>query len=348
MSEVLDQNEIDALLASITPQPDGGAGAKREAADGARAGMSTPVSASDDEFDVDVTGYDFKRPKRVSKDQIRALGGIHDDFARSFGASLSGYLRTIVDVHVVAVEQVMYSEFIHSLPNPTCFVILQANPLEGQMFLEFSPLIVYPIIDRLLGGGGGDTLIPQRPLTSIEWRLMGRLIDRAVEHLGDAWRNLADAKFEVMETESNPHLVNIVAPTEVVVFITYEIKMGNSAATMSMCIPFNVIESVLGKLAQQSWLGYRPKAASESQQRCLLRNLRRSSVGLTAYLGQSRIKLSELRSLQVGDLIELDKTTDMPLIMQVEGRTKFAGTPGCYRGRRAIRLARAAAIDEPI
>lgn len=348
MSEVLDQNEIDALLASITPQPGGAATAKRDVGEELRGAVATPNNSNDEEFDVDVTGYDFKRPKRVSKDQIRALGGIHDDFARSFGASLSGFLRTIVDVHVVAVEQVMYSEFIHSLPNPTCFVILQANPLEGQMFLEFSPLIVYPIIDRLLGGGGGDTLIPQRPLTSIEWRLMGRLIDRAVEHLGDAWRNLADAKFEVMETESNPHLVNIVAPTEVVVFITYEIKMGNAAATMSMCIPFNAIESVLGKLAQQSWLGYRPKAASELQQRCLLRNLRRSSVGITAYLGQARIRLSELRGLQVGDLIELDKSTEMQLLMQVEGRTKFAGTAGSYRGRRAIRVTRSAAIDEPI
>lgn len=346
MSEVLDQNEIDALLASITPPPAAPAAAQPEPR---ASGGSLALDDGDDErFDVDVTGYDFKRPKRVSKDQIRALGGIHDDFARSFGASLSGFLRTIVDVHVVAVEQVMYSEFIQSLPNPTCFVILQANPLEGQMFLEFSPLIVYPIIDRLLGGSGSDALIPQRPLTSIEWRLMGRLIDRAVEHLGDAWRNLTDAKFEVMETESNPHLVNIVAPTEVVIFITYELKMGSAAATMSMCIPFNAIESVLGKLAQQSWLGYRPKAASEQQQRCLLRNLRRSSVGVTAYLGHARIRLSDLRSLRVGDLIVLDKPVEKPLVLQIEGRNKFAGTAGVFRGRKALRLTRAAQIDEPI
>lgn len=345
------------LVKAHGPRPSGTAMSEAvmtgEHAHAAAAG-STPVDplafgrSVEAESSNEATAYDFKRPKRVSKDQIRSLAGIHDDFARNFGASLSGYLRTIVDVHVVAVEQVMYSEFVHSLPNPTCFAIMQALPLEGHMFLEISPLIVYPIIDRLLGGSSLDTFIPRRPLTSIEWRLMKRLFDRAEEHLTEAWKNLADAKFEVIETESNPHLINIVAPTEVVIFITFEIKLGQAAGTMSMCIPFNLIESVVGKLATQSWLGYKPKGASELQQKRLMRSLQKSPVQLVAYLGATHIRLSELRALRPGDLIAIEKRTEEPLIMQIEGRNKYAGVPGQVRGRRALRLTRRAEIDEPL
>jgi len=338
MSEVLDQTEIDALLASVAEdaaQP--AAGGRSSAAAGA------PESALDG-----ADAYDFKRPERVSKEQIRALGGVHDGFARNFGATLSGFLRTIIDVRVVGVEQLTYHEFTHSLPNPTCFVILKAPPLEGQMCLELSPLIVYPIIDRLLGGSSSDLFIPQRPLTSIEWRLVNRLVERALSHLSEAWRNLVDAHFEMVDTESNPQLVHIVAPTEVVVFITFEIKMGNCAGTMSLCIPFNVIESVLSKLTTQSWFGYKPKDASELQQRRMMRNIQRSAVSLTAYLGHSAIRLSDLRGIRPGDVIPLEKHIRDPLILRIEGRNKFAGSPGVLRGRKALRILRAAPADEPL
>jgi flagellar motor switch protein FliM len=251
-------------------------------------------------------------------------------------------------VRVVGVEQLTYSEFIHSLPNPTCFVILQAPPLEGQMCLELSPLIVYPIVDRLLGGSSAEVFIPQRPLTAIEWRLIGRLIERALAHLSEVWRNLADARFEMVETESNPQLVHIVAPTEVVVFITFEIKMGQCAGTMSMCIPFNTIESVLSKLTTQSWFGYRPKDASAVQRQRLMRNLARSTVRMTAFLGRAAIRLSELRSLRRGDILQLEKRVGRDLIMRIEGRNKYAGQPGQLRGHRALGIVRPAPIDEPL
>ena len=335
MAEYLNQKEIDALLTEVGP---GAAGP----------GFGPGTTQADGGDASDVTPYDFKRPKRVSTEQIRALSAIHDAFSRNFSASLSGFLRSIVDVRVVAVEQVLYSEFIQSLPNPTCFVIVQGTPLEGQLFVEFSPLIVYPIIDRLLGGSSSTVFIPQRPLTSIEWRLMTRIIERALADLSQAWRNLMDVRFEIGETESNPHMVNIVAPTEVVVFITFEIKLGNCAGTMGVGIPFSVFESVVGKLTNQAWLVYRAKGASEAQQGRLLRNLSRSTVRLAAYLGATTIRLSELRALRPGDLIALDKRTDRELLLQIERRNKFAGSLGQLRGHRALRIARRAEIDEPV
>jgi flagellar motor switch protein FliM len=204
MPDLLDQSEVDALLATVDQ--------------GAVKGETVPKVFSREKRlgEVEIKPYDFKRPERVSKDQMRALEALHEGFARNFGAALSGYLRTIVEISVANIEQLTFSEFIHALPNPTCFNLLSAKPLDGQMCLEISPLIVYPIIDRLLGGSNADLFIPQRPLTQIEWRLVKRMTDRALATLSEAWGNVTPVAFELTETESNPQLVQIVPPNEVV------------------------------------------------------------------------------------------------------------------------------------
>ena len=346
MSEALDQPEIDALLNSVGEDAvTGPASESEEAVPAAEAGQAG-VAPGDSLFaQRGACTYDFKRPERVSKDQIQAISAVHEVFARDLGATLSGLLRTIVDVHAVGVEQATYNEFIHSLPNPTCFMVLQAPPLEGQMCLELSPLIVFPFIDRLLGGDNSNLFIPQRPLTSIEWRVISRIVDRTLEHLSEAWRNLVEVHFEAVKTESNPQLVHIVAPTDVVVFTTFEIRLGETGGTMSLCVPFNTIESVLNHLDRQSCF-HKPKPATDTQQKRLLRNLAKSPVDLTAYLGQTTIRLSELRNLRPGDLIPLEKRTDQDLILKIAGRNKFAGQVGQFRGHRALRIMRRADIDE--
>ncbi|MEP0847684.1 MAG: flagellar motor switch protein FliM [Phycisphaerae bacterium] len=332
MSEVLDQNDIDALLASVAHDPGAGGEGLGDAPAGSDAGPAR---------------YDFKRPERVGKDQIRALSAIHEVFARNFGATLSGLLRTITEVRVVGVEQLTYNEYIHTLPNPTCFLVLQAPPLEGQMCMEISPLIVCSILDRLLGGAATNVFIPQRPLTSIEWRLVSRIVERALDHLSEVWHNLIDLRYEIVHTESNPQLVHIVAPSEVVVFITFELKLGGSAGTMGLCVPYNTIESVLSRLTTQAWF-YKPRAATDNQLQRLTRNLARSTVRLSAFLGRTTIRLSELRDLRVGDLLDVEKRVGREMIVRIEGRNKFAGLPGQLRGRRAVRITRAAQADEPL
>src|SRR5258706_76961 len=167
MSDVLDQSEVDALLAAV----DTGAVNSAPASHGV-GGAPQVFSRSGKPASLDVAVYDFKRPERVSKDQMRALEALHEGFGRNFGAALSRYLRTIIEVSVANIEQLTYSEFIHSLPNPTCFNLLKAEQLEGQLCLEISPLIIYPIIDRLLVCSIADLFIPQPPLTQIEQRLV--------------------------------------------------------------------------------------------------------------------------------------------------------------------------------
>ncbi|HEX4124579.1 MAG TPA: flagellar motor switch protein FliM [Tepidisphaeraceae bacterium] len=322
---MLDQSEVDALLAAVDS---GQVQADVEAAP--YAGRSGPP--------VDVQVYDFKRPERVSKDQMRALEALHEGFGRNLGAALSGYLRTIIEVAVAHIEQLTYSEFIHSLPNPTCFNLLKAEQLDGQLCLEISPLIVYPIIDRLLGGSNADLFIPQRPLTQIEQRLVQRITDRATHHLSDAWSNLTPVTFSVQDFESNPQLVQIVPPNETVVVVGFELKMGNRAGTMSLCIPYNVIEPIMGVLAAQNWFSYQRKGGQEDHLRKLTRNINNAPVQVRAFLAQTTISMNDLLSLQVGDVITTDKDRGRDVLIQVEGRNKFLGQVGEFRGNKAVRV----------
>ncbi|MCC7204000.1 MAG: flagellar motor switch protein FliM, partial [Phycisphaeraceae bacterium] len=246
MAEVLDQSEVDALLAAVD------SGEVDTAVVEEQTSIFSRKRRRPSE-EVEVRPYDFKRPERVSKDQMRALENLHEGFSRNFGAALSGFLRTIVEVVVADIEQMTFSEFTHSLPNPTCFTLLSAEPLEGSVCLEISPLIIYPVIDRLLGGSNADLFIPQRPLTAIEQRLVSKILARAMTTLGEAWASVAPIQFKLIETESNPQLVQIVQPNEPVVVVGFEIKMGGRAGTMSLCIPYNVIEPVMDKLSTQTW-----------------------------------------------------------------------------------------------
>lgn len=331
MADVLDQSEVDALLAAVADGPAEGAFATGDA---------------EAQADREVHHYDFKRPERVSKDQMRALHTLHDVFSRNFGASLSAFLRTIIEVRVATVEQLTYSEFIHSLPSPTVFNLLGIPPLQGQMCLELSPLIVYPIIDRLLGGGNAEMFIPQRPLTDIEHRLVQRITDRALATLTEVWSELVEVKFELRGVESNPHLVQMVAPNEVAVVIGFEIKMGSRGGTMSLCMPFNAIEPVMGKLAAQSWLAYSRRGTCSDQMLRVSKSLTKARVSLRASLARARITCGELLSLAPGDLITTEKPANSEFIIEVEGRPKFRGSLGQCRGNRALRISRLAAPDE--
>ncbi len=332
MADVLDQSEVDALLSAVE-------------ASGSDASSIASFSTPRPEV-RDVQTYDFKRPERVSKDQMRAIESIHEGFARNIGASLSGFLRTIIEVRVATTEQLTYSEFIHSLPNPTNFNLLSAQPLEGQMCLEISPLIIFPIIDRLLGGSNNETFVPQRPLTMIELRLVRRITDRALDCLTEVWSNLVEVKFVLNEVENNPHLVQIVAPNEVVVVIGFEIRMGPRSGTMSFCVPFNVIEPVMGKLATQGWLAYKRHSSSESKKREVATHLDQTQIELKALLAETDITVQELVSLQPGDIIQTGKPAGANLLLEVGGKPKYACKLGRYEDSRAIRILRKATPGE--
>lgn len=331
MSDVLDQSEIDALLAAV----DSGEVEQEQST------LQIFSRHRKDLETVEVRPYDFKRPERVSKDQMRALQTLHESFARNFGAALSGFLRMIVEVKVANCEQMTYAEFIAGLPNPTSFNLIEPRPLEGQMCLEISPLIIYPIIDRLLGGTNAELFIPQRPMTLIETRLISKVTTRGLTALSEAWQSIKALSFEITATESNPQLVQIVPPNEVVVVIGFELRMANRAGTMNLCIPYNVIEPIMDELSSQNWFNTSKSSRSTDMQSRISAQLSHAPLTVTALLAETTITLRDLISLSVGDLIVTDKSASDSVVLCVENEKSFLANVGQFRSQRALKVTRA-------
>ncbi len=327
--DMMDQAEIDALLASAE---------SGEMEEESTAGEI--FSRRVHEVPPEVRPYDFKRPERVSKDQMLALQTLHEGFARNFGASLSGFLRTIVECRVASCEQMTYSEFIASLPNPTSFNLIESDQLDGQICLELSPLIIYPIIDRLLGGTSHDLFIPQRPMTLIEMRLISNVTNRGLATLGEAWSGVREMQFEITSTESNPQLVQIVPPNEVVVVISFEIKLASRAGTMSLCIPYNAIEPLMDELSAQSWFNASVKKATPELVDRLRSGVSSATVELSGVLAETTITLRDLATMQPGDLIVTETPATAPAVLSVGGERKFLAELGQLKRHRALRVIR--------
>jgi len=326
--DVLSRNDVESLLRSL---------------DGATPDVAAPPSVAKPDTKkqaakVRVLAYDFKRPERVGKEQMRALQSLHDGFSRNFGASLSAVLRSIVEVRLISVDQLTYSEFVYSLEIPTCFNLLKPKPLEGNWVLDISPSLLYPIIDRMLGGNIGADSSLKRPLSEIELRLAARISNVFLRELQVAWANVVELNIEVERVESNPQLVQIVPPNEVVVMVSFELAMGNIRGMANLCIPFNTIERVGSKLTSNSWVGYTSTKANPETTSRLLSRLDGSMADVIVTLARSTIKSNDLFDLEVGDIISTEKDVSHPLEVEISNRIKFHASAGSFKGRKAIKI----------
>lgn len=328
MAEVLSQNEVESLLAALEPESTGST---------STASTHSPTKINFPTGQISV--YDFKRPERVSKDQMRAFQALHEGFSREFGASLSGMLRSIVEVKLISVDQLTYSEFIFSLENPTCFNLLQSKGLEGSLILDLNPSIIFPIVDRLLGGGKASTIaIPNRPLTEIELRLASRITSQCITALEHAWKNICDLGLIVTQVESNPQLVQIVPPNEVIVLISFEITISESRGIMNLCIPFNAIEPLAGKLSSDSWTSYSKKQIDDKQKAYLESGVKSATVGVVVNLAETTLSAGELANLNVGDVIMTETDQNVGIEVLVEDRPMFHAQPGVLKGHKAFEV----------
>lgn len=356
MDDVLHQDEIERLLGTSGAGPAKPAATKEKSAADSSASPKQARSSSLPSWGMGgitanitplpppkekVTTYDFKRPERVGKEQMRALQTMHEGFGRNYGASLSALLRTIVEVKLTSVDQLTYSEFVFSLENPTCFNLINAEPLEGQLILDINPSLLFPIIDRLLGGGTDSSPPARRPLTEIELRLVARITDLFLAEMHHAWENVIDLTLEVDHVESNPQLVQIVPPNEVVVLISFELTIGEVRGMMNLCIPFNSIERISNKLSANSWVSYSKKPSTPESIQQISDQLGDSIVEVVVEMADSQIATSDLIGLRVGDIITTEKDIQAPLKVSVGGLNKFHASPGEHKGRKAVQITEA-------
>lgn len=305
MSKILSQEEIDALLTSASD-------IERAARQDVRAKQPETVII-----------YNFRRPDRVSKEQMRSLHFLHDRFARNIATSLSAYLRAVTEVTILSVEQFTYSEFLMSLADPTAFYAVSMRPLEGLAALELNPSVAFTMIDRMLGGSG-RAVIGNRALTEIEQHVTDAVVKLMLENLTETWRGIVDVHFRISGRETRPQMLQVAAPNEVVVLLGFDIKIGDTRGVLNFCIPAAAIEQVGGHFAR-TW--HRTRREPTPQERtALYSNIARIKLPITADV-DTTLPAGDLMRLKVGDVLSLGHPTTSAVDLRVLGRTKFTGRP---------------------
>jgi len=319
MGDILSQNEIDALLSALS------------------SGEVTADKLEEEEART-IKVYDFKHPDRFSKDQTRTLQMLHDHFSRLFATSMSAFLRTIIEVSLVSVDQLSYNEFIRSIANPTCVSLLKMNPLEGNGLLEISPSLAFAIVDRMMGGAGKE-MKKNRELTEIEQTLLKRVIDRVCEGLRESWRTVVPIEPELETLETNPQMfLQLYLPTEMVILMTFEVKVGENAGSTSFCIPYVVLEPVVQKLTSRSWFSASRKGMGEENRTVLQRRLNQVGLELRANLGKTRLSVREVLDLRIGDVVPLRTRVREDVPVNVGGKPRFRAKLGMKERHRAVQI----------
>ena len=320
MADILSQEEIDALLEVV--DDDGG------------------EDVLDNEEDLTsqkkIALYDFKRPNRVSKEQLRAIRGLHDKLSRGLASTISAVMRTIVEVQLHSVDQMTYGEFLMSLPSPTSFNIFSMKPLDGSNILEINPTIAFPIIDRLLGGGG-EPFESSREFTDIEFSLMDNVFDMIMKELKEAWKPVIEMFPSVDEKESSPNVIQIVAQNEFVIMCVMEIVIGGASGMMNICYPVIYLEPIFQKLVNRELVMGETKA-QKSRNKELRALLGGSEVQVAGILGDTEISISKFMNLKEGDIIVFDKPANDRVIVTIDNRAKYIGRMGSQRYRKTIKI----------
>jgi flagellar motor switch protein FliM len=268
--------------------------------------------------------YDFRRPDRIAKDQLRAIRMMHDNFARTLASSLSAYLRAYVVVNLVSVEQLSFSEFTQCLPSPTVICALSMNPVEGNMVLEMSPSLVFPVIEILLGGSSRTAAIrPDREVTEIEESILSGIYRIILNDMQTVWRTVTDLEFEIESRETEPQMLQLLSPNEAVVAISMEVRLGEHLGMMNIGIPSIIIKMLRQKFHQQ-W-SVRKSASTTEEREELLKLLGAAACRVDARLSGPRVTAEQLLSLNEGDTLVLDYSIDKPLSLQVNGIEKMTG-----------------------
>jgi len=317
--DVLSQNEIDALLAALS------------------SGEMDAEDLKKEEKTRKVSVYDFKRAVRFSKDHIRSLTRIHENFARYLTTYFSAQLRTFVQINVVDVEQLPYDEFIRSIPKMTILNIFEAEPLEGRMVLEIHPNVAYAMLDRLLGGQGSAPAKINN-LTEIETIVMERIFSRTFESLQEAWKTIIDISPRLEALETNPQFMQIVSPNETIALISFSTKIGDTTGMINLCIPHVVIEPIMPRLSAHHWFVSQKKERAPEEVEILEHRVNKAKLPIVAELGESSITIKEFLSLSAGDVITLNKPIEDGLKIKVGEKLKFIGSPGSVKDRLAVQV----------
>ncbi|PAE21397.1 flagellar motor switch protein FliM [Bacillus sp. 7504-2] len=317
--EVLSQSEIDALLSAIST------------------GEMDADELKKETSEKKVKVYDFKRALRFSKDQIRSLTRIHENFARLLTTFFSAQLRTYVQISVASADQIPYEEFIRSIPKMTILNVFEVPPLDGRVLMEVNPNIAYAMMDRMMGGKG-SSINKVENLTEIETKIMTTTFERSLEYLREAWETIAEIEPIMADFEVNPQFLQMVSPNETVVVISLNTTIGETTGMINICIPHVVLEPIIPKLSVHYWMQTDKKDREPQEVELLEKRLKRANLPIAVELGNAEITIQDFLMMDIGDVIELKQTIENPLTIKIAEVPKFKGQAGKLNKKIAVQI----------
>lgn len=305
--DVLNQSEIDKLLNAIA---------------------SGEANAVVEEPGKSVKVYDFRRPSKFNRDQIRAFQMLHESFGRYLTSALSAMTRSVVSVDIANVEQIPYEEFVRSVASPTTIAILEVTPLGGKAILEVSQQLIFALIERLLGGKGTPPL-HVREFTDLEFAIVDKILHRVLRELDESWKTLENGlRFKLLGMESNPFFVQIAPKTEMMLLVTIRVQVGVTEGKMNLGLPYHTLEPILDKFNPQEWFLSKDKALSEEERKKLREKIENVEVPITAELCSAELTLRDIYEVSQGDVINLGVPISQPGVVRVGSIPKFSAAFG--------------------
>ena len=321
MGEILSQSEIDELLKALNT------------------GELDVDKIQDNSQQKKVKTYDFFRPNKFAKDHIRTLRIINDTYARLVTNFLSGYLRNLVQVEVIEVQPMSYSDFSNSIANPAILAIVDFNPLSGTIILEMDPNISFALVDRILGGRGA-ALEKIRGFTEIELAIIERVVIQMLNLMSEPWENVIKLRPRLEKIETNAQFAQIISPNETVALVTLKANIGEEDGFINIRIPYIVVEPIISKLSTRYWFTRLEKESTKETKENIKSRIETVKVPVRAILGSSTIPLSDFLELQVGDVIPLDTKVNGELKVLVGDLEKFTAMPGVKKNKLAVKILR--------
>jgi flagellar motor switch protein FliM len=325
--KTLSQDEIDVLLSAVS-KGDVAPGKKKEDKKGKKSAQV----------------YDFKHPDRISKDQMRTMENMHDNLSDQLSSIYSTLQRTVVDVDLISVDQITYSEYISSLRIPSCSYTISMEPLEGAAIIDISPSVAFSFVDRTFGGSGRPLGV-ERELTGIEKSVIDKVVHRTLKEFKKCWEHIINLDMKLMGFESNPQFIQIVAPSETVLVISLQIKILDFSGLITICYPYLTLESILPQLSGQNWVDATKKRNTEVDREINMKNIQQVAAPLVAILGRTDISIHDLTRLSKGDVIRLDNSINDEIEILIGDRSKYRGKPGLCRKNRAVMITSIASQD---
>lgn len=310
MAEVLSQSEIDALLSALST----GNVEEKEL-----------ILKGEDTHKV--KKYDFRSPQKFSKDHIRTLEMVHDNFARIISNYLSGQLSKNVKVDIKSVEQITYEQFIRSIPNPTIITVFKMAPLQGNILLEINPTFSFQILDILLGGTG-ERVSVNKEFSDIDKNIMKQVTTDLIKNLVLAWEEVLEVNPVFEELITNPTANQTLAPNEPVALLNFLVEIGKKTTYMNLCIPYLSVEKVLDKLIVQYWFRNEVTDDVGESEEKIKSVLKTVDVSMRVELGDTEITIDEFLKLVNGDVLRLGRKSNEPLKVFVEDKKCFLAKPG--------------------